>query len=55
MFLHELVTRYQGINYAEKKMEEFRIKACNCLNDFAENDVKKALLATLDYVLVRES
>lgn len=54
-FLHELVSRYQGIDYAEKKMEEFRTKACNCLNDFADNDVKKALLATLDYVLVRKS
>ena len=55
MFLHELVSRYQGIEYAEKQMEEFRIKACNCLNDFTDDDVKKALLATLDYVLVRES
>ncbi len=55
ILLHELVSRYQGIEYAEKQMEEFRIKACNCLNNFADDDVKKALLATLDYVLVRES
>ena len=55
MFLHNLVSQYQGINYAEKKMDEFRTKACDCLNDFADNEVKKALLATLDYVLVRES
>jgi len=54
-FLDELVKRHQGIEYAQKKMEEFRTKACNCLNNFADNDVKKALLATLDYVLVRES
>lgn len=55
ILLHELVSRYKGIQYAEKKMEEFHQKAHSTLNDFADNDVKKALLATLDYVLVRES
>jgi len=54
-FLDELVKRYQGIEYAQKKMEEFRTKAYNCLIDFPNNDVKQALLATLDYVLVRQS
>ncbi len=53
-YLNDLVKRYEGIEYAQKRMEEFRKKASDSLSDFPENDVKKALLATLDYVLVRQ-
>lgn len=42
-----------GIEYAEQKMREFRELALSLLADMPENDVKRALVAYLDYVIER--
>lgn len=43
-----------GIEYAEKSMADFRNRALELLPDFADNDIRKALTAYVDYVVERD-
>lgn len=52
--IKSFVLRYQGVNYAYKKMEEYRRKAIEALDFFRESEFKQALLEMLDYAIQRE-
>jgi octaprenyl-diphosphate synthase len=47
------VTTYGGIDYARKKMEEFRQQALDILYTFPENEARKSLALLVDYVIER--
>ncbi len=52
--IKSFVLRYQGVQYAHKKMEEYRRKAIEALDFFRESEFKQALLEMLDYAIQRE-
>lgn len=52
--IKSFVLRYQGVNYAYKKMEEYRRKAIAALDIFRESEFKQTLLNMLDYAIHRE-
>lgn len=43
----------QGIEYAEKKMEEFKLKALDCLESFSNTAEKESLITVLNYTIQR--
>lgn len=43
-----------GIEYAQKKMEEYKMAAVNLLNDFPDNQSRAALIGLIDYVTDRK-
>ena len=43
-----------GIEYAERVMRDYRTKALELLSGVPDTDVKRALVAYLDYVVERE-
>lgn len=48
-----LVNTYGGINYAQKRMDEYLSKAINLLNVYPDSEYKKALIALVDYSINR--
>lgn len=53
-FFIRLAYKKGGIEYAEYRMEEFRLKAIDLLADFRNSEIVDALIATMDYVVKRE-
>lgn len=43
-----------GVEYARKKMEEYKMAAVNLLNDFPDNQSRAALIGLIDYVTDRK-
>ncbi len=43
-----------GLDYAIKKMQQYRQKALDILNEFPENDAKEALKKMIDFVISRK-
>jgi octaprenyl-diphosphate synthase len=49
-FVHE----YEGVNYAQHKMNEYKHKAIDILNEFPENDASKSMLDLINYIVERK-
>lgn len=49
-----LVTERGGIDYAKKKMEEFKNKAVNQLKEFPESEARASLIALMEFITTRE-
>lgn len=47
------INRHGGIEYAEKRMNEYALKAKNALLDFGREDIRLALYAFVDYAIIR--
>ena len=45
---------YGGTEYAKKRAQEYSYEALACLAPFPESDAKNALLAFIEYVMIRE-
>ncbi len=45
---------YQGIEYAQSKMQENKQKALVLLNDYPDSEAKKSLIDLIDYIIERE-
>jgi octaprenyl-diphosphate synthase len=52
--LTNFAKEYQGIEYAQSKMEEFKEKTITLLNDFPDSEIKTALICLIDYIIERE-
>ena len=50
----QFATEYNGIEYAREKMFEFQTKAIENLELFPDNQIKKAAIQILDFVISRE-
>ena len=50
----DLVVKYKGISYASEKMKYFTNKALSLIENFPENEAKKALKALVKYTINRE-
>ena len=50
----DLVVKYKGISYASEKMKHFTNKALSLIENFPENEAKKALKALVKYTINRE-
>jgi octaprenyl-diphosphate synthase len=51
--IKSFVLRYEGIRYAQQKMEEHRKKAIEALSIFPNNKYKESLISILDYAINR--
>lgn len=51
--LTEFARKSGGLEYAEMRMEEFRSKAIEELNDFPDSEIKQSLLACVDFAITR--
>jgi len=51
--LVELVVEKGGISYAEKRMEEFKNRAVDALNQFEKNEARQSLIELTDYIITR--
>ena len=49
----QMVQRSGGIEYATKKMEEYKLKAIDLLKDFNDGEAKSSLIQLADYVILR--
>jgi octaprenyl-diphosphate synthase len=50
----EFVRNFGGLDFAEKKMEEYKQKALDVLNNFPDSEPKKSLISLLDYTINRK-
>ncbi|HMQ67530.1 MAG TPA: polyprenyl synthetase family protein [Ignavibacteria bacterium] len=50
----EFVIKYGGVEYSEKKVEEYSKEAIKSLNDFRDSEVKESLLEFVKFVSTRE-
>jgi octaprenyl-diphosphate synthase len=50
----EFVTEYNGVDYAEQKMRQFKNEALHILQHFEENDSRKSLELLVNYILDRK-
>jgi len=53
-FLISFAKEKGGIEYAEKRMLEYREKAITALQPFDNEDIKKSLIGILDYSVARK-
>ncbi len=52
--LIELVKEKGGLDYATKKMEEFKEKAIRGLMEFEDNEARTSLIELMDYIITRK-
>jgi octaprenyl-diphosphate synthase len=52
--LIELVNEKGGLDYATKKMEEFKDKAIQGLMEFEDNEARKSLIELMNYITTRK-
>ncbi len=50
----DFVNKTGGIDYAEKKMHEYKEKALTIINEYPDSEVKTALLELVDYTIERK-
>lgn len=50
----DFVKQYGGLEYASEKMMEYKDRALSILNEFPENDTKKALIDLVNFTVVRK-
>jgi len=50
----DFVKKHGGLDYAAKKMEEYKLMALEKLNSFPESDAKKSLILLLEYTINRK-
>ena len=54
----QFITRFSvdngGVEYALTRMEEYKNKAIEELNDFADSDIKRSLIKCAEYTASRE-
>ena len=50
----EFVKRNNGVEYSVSKMTEYKNKAINILNEYDDNDIKKAFIELLNYITERK-
>jgi octaprenyl-diphosphate synthase len=51
--INQFVVNMGGVQYAEKRMGDFKELAINSLNVFPESDFKQSLLVCVDYFMQR--
>jgi len=49
----QFAEKYDGINYAQKRQDEYAQKAKEAIKSYPESEVKKSLLNFVDYVILR--
>ncbi len=52
--LTDFAKEFQGIEYAQTKMDQIKQQALALLNDFPESEAKKALIQLVDYIIERK-
>ncbi|MEO8146746.1 MAG: polyprenyl synthetase family protein [Bacteroidia bacterium] len=50
----QFVTRYNGMEYAKQKMNEYKLLALNSINDFKDSVYKTSLIKLIEYTVERE-
>lgn len=50
----QFVIRYNGMEYAKQKMNEYKLQALNSINDFKESEYKTSLIKLIEYTVERE-
>jgi len=51
--MSQFVQEKGGIQYAEKRMQEFKLLAAETIKDFPDSPAKKSLLDCLDFAMKR--
>jgi len=51
--IRDFVIKNNGLNYAQEMMEKYKSNALNILNEFDDNEAKKALCNLVDYTVKR--
>ena len=52
--VNEFITKYNGFEYAQKRMNDFKKNAIKLLKDFPQNDSNNSIKILLDYIIERK-